>query len=68
MARVFILRYQEIAEGVPTQTRPGRRYKLKPPGTHDHGSLLLGTKTLTEASGEAADEDPTSRCLRIIPG
>jgi hypothetical protein len=66
VSKGFILRYQEAAQLVPVQGRAVEPSKLTTQYRRD-GVILAGTKTLTEATGEANDHDAMERSLRVIP-
>lgn len=62
----FILRFQEPARPAPARPCPGQGDRPQERGS-DGRDILAGTKTLTEATGEAADTDARARSRRAIP-
>jgi hypothetical protein len=66
VSKGFILRYQEAAQLAPLQGGAVEPGGLTTQSRRD-GIILAGTKTLTEATGEANDEDATARSFRVIP-
>ena len=65
----FLLRFQESPRPVTTDERTTKTRTHTEKEKPDEGLVmpLAGTKTLTEIKAEAADKDPNSGSLHIIP-